>query len=67
MIFRVLTYRPHRNTKVKEESRKMICELHENGGCIYQREILLWNGDLSNPAGPKQHPIFLLEQNVYIS
>lgn len=45
----------------------MICELDENGGCIYQREISLWSGDLPSPAGPEQHPIFLLEQNVYIS
>lgn len=45
----------------------MICELDENAGRIYQREILLWSEALSNPGGPEQHPILLPEQNVYIS
>lgn len=66
MTFRFLTYNPHWNTKVKEKSGKMICELDENAGRIYQREILMWSEVLSNPGGPEQHPIFLTEQNIYI-
>lgn len=61
MIFRLLTYRPHRNKKVKEKSGKRINELDENGSYVYQREILVWNEAPSNPGVPEQHPIFHLE------